>query len=65
MPYCWKCGAEMKEDARFCHKCGAPVGRRVRREKEHKWWEEWLEGWPEWWEEFGERLEKWWEELWD
>ena len=39
MPYCWKCGAEMKEDARFCPKCGAPVGRRVRGEKEREWWE--------------------------
>ena len=61
LPYCWKCGTELREDARFCHKCGAPD----RREKERKWWEEWLRGWPEWWEEFGERMEGWWEELWD
>lgn len=25
MPYCWKCGAELPEDARFCPKCGAPI----------------------------------------
>jgi len=28
----------MKEDARFCPKCGASVGGRVRREKEREWW---------------------------
>ena len=31
-----KCGTELREDAKFCHKCGAPI----RREKERKWWEE-------------------------
>ena len=25
MPYCTKCGAELKPNAKFCHKCGAPV----------------------------------------
>jgi len=60
LPYCWKCGAELKEDARFCHKCGSSVSR-SRREKERPWWEE-LE---DWFEDFGERMEKWWEELWD
>ena len=25
MPYCWKCGTELDEDAKFCHVCGAPV----------------------------------------
>ncbi len=25
MAWCWKCGAEVKEDASFCHKCGASV----------------------------------------
>jgi hypothetical protein len=25
MPYCRKCGAELKEEARFCHVCGTPV----------------------------------------
>ena len=39
LPYCWKCGAEMKDDARFCPKCGASVSGRVRREKEREWWE--------------------------
>jgi rRNA maturation endonuclease Nob1 len=37
MPYCWKCGTELKENAKFCHKCGAPAGgpARIRRD----WWE--------------------------
>jgi len=39
MPYCRKCGTEMKEDVRFCPKCGTPVSGRVRREKEREWWE--------------------------
>jgi len=26
MPYCWKCGAELKEEAKFCPNCGAPIG---------------------------------------
>ncbi len=26
MPYCWKCGAELKEDDKFCSACGTPVG---------------------------------------
>ena len=26
MPYCWKCGAELKEDDKFCPACGTPVG---------------------------------------
>jgi uncharacterized membrane protein YvbJ len=39
MPYCWKCGAELKEDAKFCPKCGAPVSERARREKARaEWW---------------------------
>jgi len=25
MPYCWKCGAELDEEAKFCPTCGAPV----------------------------------------
>ncbi len=25
MPYCSKCGNELKDDAKFCPKCGAPV----------------------------------------
>jgi len=60
LPYCWKCGTELKEDARFCHKCGAPV-RHARKEKERPWWEELEDSF----EDFGERMEKWWEELWD
>ena len=26
LPFCKKCGAELKEDAKFCPKCGTPVG---------------------------------------
>jgi len=39
MPYCWKCGAELDEDAKFCPTCGTLVGapvaerRRIRREQ--------------------------------
>lgn len=25
MPYCQKCGTKLKEDARFCYRCGTPV----------------------------------------
>ncbi|MCK4952544.1 zinc-ribbon domain-containing protein, partial [Candidatus Bathyarchaeota archaeon] len=25
MPFCNKCGAELKEDAKFCLSCGTPV----------------------------------------
>lgn len=32
MPFCKKCGAEVKEDAEFCAYCGTPIGaeRRVK-----------------------------------
>ena len=33
MPYCEKCGAELKEDAKFCLSCGAAVGE-VKEERE-------------------------------
>ncbi|NIR87855.1 zinc ribbon domain-containing protein, partial [Candidatus Bathyarchaeota archaeon] len=41
MPYCWKCGAELDEEAKFCPTCGTPVAppvtelerRRIKREK--------------------------------
>ena len=40
MPYCWKCGAELDEDAKFCPTCGTPVGPPVtkpeRRRKERR-----------------------------
>ena len=26
MPYCWKCGTKLNEDAKYCHVCGASVG---------------------------------------
>jgi len=40
LPYCWKCGAEVKEDVNFCPKCGAPVSERAKREKKRvEWWE--------------------------
>lgn len=25
MPYCRICGAQLEENARFCHKCGTPI----------------------------------------
>lgn len=25
MPYCWKCGAKLEENAEYCHVCGTPV----------------------------------------
>lgn len=25
LPYCWKCGAELREGVRFCPKCGASI----------------------------------------
>lgn len=32
MDYCTKCGAKLKKDDRFCHACGASVGKVVREE---------------------------------
>lgn len=32
MSYCWKCGAKLKEESRFCHVCGASVAKVVREE---------------------------------
>ena len=32
MLYCSKCGAELKEDDRFCNVCGAPVSKTVKEE---------------------------------
>ena len=26
MPYCWKCGSKLEEEAKYCHVCGASVG---------------------------------------
>jgi hypothetical protein len=37
MPYCWKCGTEFKEDAKFCQKCGVPIGRRITRLRKSEW----------------------------
>ncbi len=33
MPYCDKCGAELKEDSKFCPSCGASVGE-LKKERE-------------------------------
>jgi hypothetical protein len=30
--YCWKCGAALKEGSKFCHVCGASVGKVVKEE---------------------------------
>ena len=32
MPYCWKCGAKLKEDDEFCHACGTPAAKVVKEE---------------------------------
>jgi len=32
LPYCYKCGAEISETARFCPSCGVPVVKTVREE---------------------------------
>lgn len=32
MASCWKCGAELAENARFCHLCGSAI-RKVRKEE--------------------------------
>jgi hypothetical protein len=32
LPYCWKCGAKLKEDEKFCHACGTPVTKVVKEE---------------------------------
>lgn len=32
MPYCSKCGAEVKDEDKFCAVCGTPVARVVREE---------------------------------
>jgi len=38
MPFCPKCGADVSEDARFCHDCGAALGEvRVTRPSEEKY----------------------------
>ncbi len=37
MPFCKKCGAELKEDAKFCPYCGTPIGaeERVKPKQRH------------------------------
>ena len=32
MPYCWKCGAKLTEEDKFCTVCGAKVARITREE---------------------------------
>lgn len=32
MPYCSKCGAEIKEDDKFCNVCGLPVIKTIKEE---------------------------------
>jgi len=32
LPYCVKCGAELKDEDRFCNACGAPVAKIVTEE---------------------------------
>ena len=44
MPYCWKCGTELKKEDKFCPKCGASITEEARRKRKReiervKWWE--------------------------
>ena len=32
LDYCWKCGATLQEDSKFCHVCGASVAKVVKEE---------------------------------
>jgi len=32
VPYCWKCGAKLKEDDEFCYACGSSVAKVVEEE---------------------------------
>jgi CBS domain-containing protein len=32
LSYCWKCGAKLKENNKFCYVCGTPVAKVVREE---------------------------------
>jgi hypothetical protein len=32
LSYCWKCGAKLKEESRFCHVCGVSVAKVVKEE---------------------------------
>jgi uncharacterized membrane protein YvbJ len=32
LPYCTKCGAELKEDDKFCNVCGTPISKIVKEE---------------------------------
>ena len=36
MPYCWKCGAKLDEDAKFCPTCGTQVGPPVTKPKRRR-----------------------------
>lgn len=32
MPHCWKCGAKLEDEDKFCYACGASVARLVKEE---------------------------------
>ncbi len=39
LPYCRNCGSELREDMKFCPKCGTAVSPSAAREREHvDWW---------------------------
>jgi len=50
MIYCEKCGAEIEEDAKFCSKCGTPIGGYRREEWKGSRYEcfGWERGGPQW-----------------
>jgi uncharacterized membrane protein YvbJ len=55
MVFCAQCGADNKDGARYCSKCGAALG-----SPRDAGWEQRVETWGE---QFGERMERWGEDV--
>jgi uncharacterized membrane protein YvbJ len=55
MVFCAQCGADNKDGARYCSKCGATLG-----SPRDAGWEERVETWGE---QFGARMERWGEDV--